>query len=62
MIRRRGSGVFVSFRLHMTLPIACPFSIGADRCQALSDFFLGPMLMSVAGSTLLFGIGTEALP
>ena len=41
---------------------ACPFSIGAGRCQALSDFSIDPVLISVAGSALLFGIGTEALP
>jgi hypothetical protein len=40
----------------------CAFSIGAGRCQALSDFSIEPVLMSVAGSALLFGIGTEALP
>jgi len=39
-----------------------PFSIGACRCQALSDFSIGPVLMSVAGSALLFEIGTEAVP
>jgi hypothetical protein len=39
-----------------------PFSIGAYRCQALSDFSIDPVLMSSAGSALLFGIGTEALP
>jgi hypothetical protein len=40
----------------------CPFSIGAGCCQALSDFLYRPVVMSVAGSALLFGIGTEALP
>ena len=40
----------------------CAFSIGAGRCQALSDFSIDPVLISVAGSALLFGIGTEALP
>ena len=40
----------------------CPFSIGACRCQALSDCSNSPVLMSVAGSALLFGIGTEAVP
>ena len=39
-----------------------PFSIGAYRCQAFSDFSIDAVLMSVAGSALLFGIGTEALP
>jgi hypothetical protein len=42
--------------------VACAFSIGAGRCQALSDFSIDPVLISVAGSALLFGIGTEALP
>jgi hypothetical protein len=40
----------------------CAFSIGAGGCQALSDFSIDPVLISVAGSALLFGIGTEALP
>jgi hypothetical protein len=44
------------------LPGGCAFSIGAGRCQALSDFSIDPVLISVAGSALLFGIGTEALP
>src|SRR3954451_7522848 len=36
----------------------CPFSIGAGCCQARSDFSIDPVLMSIAGSALLFGIGT----
>jgi len=40
----------------------CPFSIGAGCCQARSDFSIDPVLMSIAGSALLFGIGTQALP
>jgi hypothetical protein len=40
---------------------ACAFSNGACRWQAFSGFSVGLMLMSVAGSALLFGIGTEAL-
>ena len=42
--------------------IARDARIVVDRCQALSDFSIDPVLMSVAGSALLFGIGTEALP
>jgi hypothetical protein len=42
--------------------LACAFSIGACWCQALSGFSVGLVLISVAGSALLFGIGTEALP
>ena len=34
----------------------------AGRCQALSDLSVGLAVKSIAGSTLLFGIGTEALP
>jgi hypothetical protein len=39
-----------------------PFSIGAGWCQALSDCSVDPVLMSLAGSSLLFGIGTGAFP
>jgi len=35
-----------------------PFSIGAGCCQARSDFSIDPVLMSIAGSALLFGVGT----
>lgn len=44
------------------LSYAFLFSTGAGCCQALSNFSIDPALMSVAGSALLFGIGTEALP
>ena len=39
-----------------------PFSIGAGWCQALSDCSIDLVLMSLAGASLLFGIGTGALP
>ena len=39
-----------------------PFSIGEGWCQALSDCSVDPVLMSLAGSSLLFGIGTGAFP
>ena len=38
------------------------FSIGAGWCQALSDCSVDLVSMSFAGSSLLFGIGTLALP
>ena len=41
---------------------ACPFSIGAVWCQALSGSSVDLAVMSLAGSSLLFGIGMQALP
>ena len=38
------------------------FSIGAGWCQALSDCSVDLVSMSFAGSSLLFGIDTLALP
>jgi hypothetical protein len=43
-------------------PTFLPFSIGAGWCQALSDCSIDSVLMSLAGASLLFGIGTWALP
>ena len=65
-VLRRHKGTTISAGQSLTRATlratTCAFSIGAGRCQALSDFSIDPVLMSVAGSALLFGIGTEALP
>ena len=62
----RGSSLprMCQFIMMATGTQACPFAalLGRVVVKRFQNFSIDPALMSVAGSALLFGIGTEALP
>jgi hypothetical protein len=57
---RRAEGTSATNALERQKPLSLLYWGGG--CQASSDFSVGPVSLSVAGSALLFWIGTEALP